>query len=1021
MKRLYYLLLAACALFVLPQAAKAELMVKLVGDYNGTWGICTDAFTYKGDNTYTLDLTSNKEGKFYFRFKVDDWKGQMCPYVNGTDLMATSPYNVTYTDTDNGAYANNSFCVTLVKGKTYTFTFKNESARTVSCVESTGGGSTDTGELSVYLNGGYDKESVAKNSTAFTYAGNNTYTFEYTSAQTGTYYCRYAVSPDGGTNWWRGDVCPTVYDNPLTSTLQTTGHADNAGYSNNYFTVSMEQGKTYVFTFVGSTTWDNPVRQASCALKSGDTPTPTPTPVTKEYTEGYYLVGNFFNTDGTTINYDNGVFKFRQTSDDENGNARYMVEIPASLTAHAQVMAVGKNGKATGVYGPGSAYGVSCTNPATAGTISGTLTFSTTVEEGTNYWNMVTRNESSDNYTDGTYEITLTETVGTDGAKTITNWEIKHNALKRVAYVLSDAEDAVALPLYDARKEADKGFDNRFFATINLASHYSYYLISNILCQRNNELIDKAKAYGALYPNIDILPTTNKLFLLGNGGTAFSASQDDNRFSPNEKPMLAGTDKYAGSLTVEYNPSQGPFEKANTAEHFGIRGELQLRSNLAISAISVIGTAIPQTTNADGTWNHKSTAGDMVWDDNENCYKLTLATTCGDGKGVFRFVANHEEKYNWHEDVDNTVPAKRAKTPYDGDGEGHVANAADPNYVEFTQENDKKEEEYHITWNRPAGRYTIRFYSKTSNKEGNYVTDYYYTITANTNLELRDFEDVVYKSLDNKRIIKNRGDYRYFRTWSARKACKRPDNVDVFVVESVSNSTDGNTVTFSLKNINNWNGADDVIPANTGVILAVKKGNEPTNSQLRTRDASLTSYNTLVVPMDVYAEAGKEELAYDGKNLLHTCFEAQTIPTYNSETGEYNYLFGFYQANRGLGVESYAANEFLLGFWISGGSGAFYSNSAYLPVKSDVAEKMNLGVSYNDFDTTTGAKKVPALLFDFESLGDGGNGEVTGIKNVEPAANELMDNNYYTLGGQRIGKPLSRGIYIHNGKKYIVK
>lgn len=1020
MKRLYYLLLAACAMFVLPQAAKAELTVYLYGNYaSGDWTGSEKQFTSKGNDTYTLEYNCTQDGEFRFRFKVVDngsaWD-QLCPYADKTNLLSTSPYTIgdncyAKVGSDNVNRKDYYFLVNMAKGKTYTFTFKGSTytsvARTVSCVEKSGGGSTETDKEKVYLTGNYANETWVT-SDAFTAQGNNTYTYEYSSTKAGEYWFKFKV--DG----WTNDPCPNVNGYELTSESYSFVYSND--YPNCAFKVTMEADKTYVFTFASV------AKTVSCALKSGggDTPTPTPT-ITKEYTEGYYLVGNFFNTDGTTINYDNGVFKFRQISDDENGNARYMVEIPASLTAHAQVMAVGKNGKATGVYGPGSAYGVSYTNPETAGTISGTPIFSSTVEEGTNYWNMVTRNETADNYTDGTYEITLTETVGTDGTKTITNWEIKHNALKRVAYFLSDAKAAVALPLYDARKEADKGFDNKFFATINLSSHYSYYLISNILCQRDNDLIDKAKAYGALWPNIDILPTTNKLFLLGNGGTAFSASQNDNRFSPNEKPMLAGTGKYAGSLTVEYNPSQGPFEKANTAEHFGIRGELQLRSNLAISAISVIGTAIPQTTNADGTWNYKSTAGDMVWDNNENCYKLTFVATCGDGEGVFRFVANHEEKYNWHEDVDNTVPAKRAKTPYDGDGEGHVANVADPNYVEFTQEKDKKEEEYHITWNRPAGRYTIRFYSKTSNKESNYVTDYYYTITANTNLELRDFEDVVYKSLDNKRIIRNRGDYRYFRTWSARKACKRPDNVDVFVVESVNNSTDGNTVTFSLKNINKWNGADDVIPAKTGVILAVKKGKEPTNSQLRTRDASLTSYNTLVVPMDVYAEAGKEELAYEDNNLLRTCFEAQTIPTYNSETKEYNYLFGFYHANTGLGVDTYAANEFLLGFWISGGSGAFYSNSAYLPVKSDVAEKMNLGVSYNDFDTTTGAKKVPALLFDFESLGDGGNGEVTGIKNVEPAANEIMDNNYYTLGGQRISKPLSRGIYIHNGKKYIVK
>lgn len=1018
MKRLYYLLLAACAMFVLPQAAKAELTVYLYGNYaSGDWTGSEKQFTSKGNDTYTLEYNCTQDGEFRFRFKVVDngsaWD-QLCPYADKTNLLSTSPYTIgdncyAKVGSDNVNRKDYYFLVNMAKGKTYTFTFKGSTytsvARTVSCVEKSGGGSTETDKEKVYLTGNYANETWVT-SDAFTAQGNNTYTYEYTSTKAGEYWFKFKV--DG----WTNDPCPNVNGYELTSESYSFVYSND--YPNCAFKVTMEAGKTYVFTFASV------AKTVSCALKSGggDTPTPTPT-ITKEYTEGYYLVGNFFNTDGTTINYGNGVFKFRQTSDDENGNARYMVEIPASLTAHAQVMAVGKNGKATGVYGPGSAYGVSYTNPETAGTISGTPIFSSTIEEGTNYWNMVTRNETADNYTDGTYEITLTETVGTDGTKTITKWEIKHKALKRVAYFLSNAKAAVALPLYDARKNPTDNFDNKFYATINLSANDSYYVVSNYLYQKDDALIEKAKKYGALKPDMDILPTTNKLFLLGNSGNPFVTDGIQNKFSPNEGAMTAGA--YSGSMVVEYNPSNGTYEGANTDNHFGIRGEVQIRGSFTINSISMIGTAIPQTTNADGTWNHKSTAGDMVWDGNENCYKLTIATTCGDGKGVFRFVANHEEKYNWHEDSEKTETAKRAKTPYDGDGDGHVANAADPNYVEFTDVNAKQEEDYHITWNRPAGRYTVRLYSYSYNEGGKPKTDYYYTITANTDLELRDFEDVVYKSLDNKRIIKNRGEYSYFRTWSARKTMKRPEGVDVFVVVSVSNNKSDNTVTYSLKNINKWNGTDDVIPANTGVILAAKSSNQPTNSQLRTRDASLTSYNTLVVPAEMYVEAGKEELAYAGENLLHTCFEAQTIPTYNSETQEYNYLFGFYHANTGLGVESYAANEFLLGFWISGGSGAFYSNSAYLPVKSDVAEKMNLGVSYNDFDTTTGAKKVPALLFDFESLGDGGNGEVTGIKNVEPAANEIMDNNYYTLGGQRIGKPLSRGIYIHNGKKYIVK
>lgn len=143
--------------------------------------------------------------------------------------------------------------------------------------------------------------------------------------------------------------------------------------------------------------------------------------------------------------------------------------------------------------------------------------------------------------------------------------------------------------------------------------------------------------------------------------------------------------------------------------------------------------------------------------------------------------------------------------------------------------------------------------------------------------------------------------------------------------------------------------------------------------------------------------------------------DAGVVPTYNTETKEYNYLFGFFRANKGLGVTTYEDNQFLLGFWLSKGSGLFYSNSAYLPVSEATAKKMNLGVSYNDFNAT-GAKKVPALLFDFANVGG-----TTGINEVVNQSTKLNDGKYYTLSGQEVEKPTAGGIYIHNGRKFVVK
>ena len=59
---------------------------------------------------------------------------------------------------------------------------------------------------------------------------------------------------------------------------------------------------------------------------------------------------------------------------------------------------------------------------------------------------------------------------------------------------------------------------------------------------------------------------------------------------------------------------------------------------------------------------------------------------------------------------------------------------------------------------------------------------------------------------------------------------------------------------------------------------------------------------------------------------------------------------------------------------------------------------------------------IPALLCDFAKVDSG----VTGIKDVANNG-KLSDGKYYTLSGQQVEHPTAGGIYIHNGKKYIVK
>lgn len=732
------------------------------------------------------------------------------------------------------------------------------------------------------------------------------------------------------------------------------------------------------------------------------------------YTQGFYLAGDFFTFDTGGINYDDAVFKFQQQKDQpiaqiaETPYDVYMVEIPASLTAQAQVMYVDANGNKTGIFGPGTAN--KTIDKGTPATGLSTEWANITANESTklldntqNYWNFSTRNESTSEYSDGMYEVYIA--VGKTSHEP-EKWMITHKADKRVAYFISDAPDAIAMPLYDAYKKNATQFGDKFFATVDLAANRSYYVISNYI--HSNSTVDAAKDYGAFALQIGS-PTTNKLFLQGNGGLDFTGSYPDNLICPNLAPLKVGKANW-GIQIVEYNPSRGKTDKHGTP--LGFCGDLQLRNDRQVlTSVSLVGDAIPGTTYADGTWNYKSNASDMVYDEIEQCYKARVVTTAEAYGKKFRFVGNRDPQITWYENTDGTEPKEMAKNPYDSKNPkvlGHTAEANDPNQVNYTEKGENSEEDWNIIWNRPAGRWTVRLYFYTYSDGNDPKTAYYYTITANMDMELHDVKDVVYGSSDNKQIITNLGDYKFMRTWSAQKAWKISDKVDIFVVSDIKD--EGSVVKITLTNINDYVSKDErVIPPNTGVILATKSdASGIPRAQFKSRQ-NFTSYNNLVIPMEQYntdKEYPKEN------NKLEKILVSDVIPS--SDEKHYNYFFGYYNAQIATGGK---ANEYLLGFWISKGSKPYPSNSCYLPIDKETAAKMKyLGTSYDDFYTGGSAKKVPGVIFDFDNVGG-----TTGINEVVNQSTKLNDGKYYTLSGQQVEKPTAGGIYIHNGRKFVVK
>ena len=747
------------------------------------------------------------------------------------------------------------------------------------------------------------------------------------------------------------------------------------------------------------------------------------------YTQGFYLAGDFFTFDKVDgeykINYDDAVFKFQQQTDQDISIAKgaktvyevYKVDIPASLKAHAQVMYVDEFGNKKNIFGPGKCS-ISRTYPNTDESI-GWLeakpdVYPITNKEIDNCWDFVSRNETKDEYSDGMYYLYIAVEPTTH---TVKKWKITHISDKRVAYIISDAPDAIAIPLYDTYKpetrEKDPQFFNNFYGTVNFAANRSYYVISNYIY--NNTKVDDAKDYGTIhefYLNRIPSPTTNKLFLQGNGGLDYKGTYPDNLIFPNGAPLKVDKNNW-GTQIVEYNPSRGNSNKSV----FGFCGDLMLKNQrVVLNSVSLVGDAIPGTTNADGSWNYKSKIADMIYDETEQCYKATVVTTADDGQSKFRFVGNRDPKITWYENTDGTVPEDMAKHPHNSDDPqvlGHTADVNDPNKVNYTQDGANPGEDWNIIWNRPAGRWTVRLYFHTYSDGVKPVTEDYYTITASNDMVLHDVTDIVYGSEDNIQNIYNKGEYKFLRTWSAIKTWKISNKVDVFVVTDVAE--DESAVKLTLKNINKLDdtGNYNVIPAETGVILATKsEASEIPGARFVARQ-NYKSYNELVIPMEENGTVYK----YEGiDNRLLPLYYSQVVPA--SDDKNFNYFFAYYNARIATKDEkTYGASDYLLGFWISKGSKPYQSNSSYLPIPKEKAATLNrLGTSYDDFKSDGRAKKVPGVIFDFDNVGG-----TTGINEVVNQSTKLNDGKYYTLSGQQVGKPTAGGVYIHNGRKFLVK
>ena len=891
-------------------------------------------------------------------------------------------------------------------------------------------------------------EVPSKHQLAQNTSGSNVYSLKITSMPETGFWFRIGVSGESN------QMQPKVDGDPLT--INEEGSQNPTYYNNisngsgNAWKVSYTAGEYEYLTVnvditAGSTrrVW---IEGKKVSAGGSDEPVVLPT---TDIEPGYYLVGNFFSPynkggkfnpggDGETINYTNHVyFKFEEQKDKS-----YTFSIPACLTAHAQILAVDEYDKKM-VYGPGEIFNLHGAKDNTSawpstngavGTICGTTTAkkllgSETMAEGNNYWNLVTRN---DGVTDDDGMYTFRFTLDNNGNPS--DWQVKHDANTRVTYFIDNMEGATAQPLYDTRIDGEGKFSDKMETPLYFDGSNSYWAIDYIVNDVSTTgILAQAKT---ATPDIHATKSVNnnsgthdKLFFLGNGGVDYNNSSEKYRDKvwANQKPF---TLNLHGIKRILYNPNQGDNDLSMQDGSYGLSGSIQvINGNAAdaddlINTMSMIGDAVEGTYDAvTGKWMYTSTAGDMKYDANERCFSLTISTV--DAKYAnshFRFVANRDADHNWGETDDNiTNNTGFARAKYDAADDGnHSCMADDANDVQFRKTAREDEEGFgsttpnkrDILWNRPAGIWTIRFYPELD----------------------KDGKDISRYTISETKVIKVPFTYcvgKFIRTYSNNVAMAPvDDNVKVYEAyrykkpENAGDPLSERMGTVYLRQLK-------YIPANMGVVLVGEVPAGESFSDYATLNFSLKeapaemplegdNYTAVWTKADEYAgqkwnnylkptvmaidNLGNADTDADGK-ILHRFFG----------------LANFHSTNY---YKQYQTGDDYIGFFRLTQNGRSDANKAYLSIPANTVVDGGVGAKFgyidfngqflgNETDLNNQSLAKMAIVFDDEDNG----GSTTTVTEVKPNSTD-GNASFYTLQGVKVSRPV-KGVYIHNGKKFI--
>lgn len=505
---------------------------------------------------------------------------------------------------------------------------------------------------------------------------------------------------------------------------------------------------------------------------------------------------------------------------------------------------------------------------------------------------------------------------------------------------------------------------------------------------------------GALYqPGNDLSNVSS-----GNGGASYFTGGSNN------KGFKTSDDGKGKNQMQSINPLLTPEQKKNYDSYTLSLNVTTGTYNVEFhNAIQIVGPAVESGTNWTvndnrdysktenvecGTWD-KSKAITLKPSDDGTYYYTTVKLKAGE---KFRFIENNNYRTNFGED--NVTPSDKDFAPAKEYGDVCYYNHISRNTL--TEDADPKGTSGEsglgndITFNMPGldkGKtYETEIRVSAANPFDQQMTGKaapFYTITRPVKLFNYSSDGT---------------------TGYTSFACNYPleivKGMDVKVYDIISYDMDKNKVTLRDKSSDYKVDTKQYIPAKSGVILSATASDKVSTITVRPMIEKLG------------------ETVDNGSNLLKPVYLPgqtinMTLPTDAKNTGDHvdsrQYLFSWVKQSD----ESYK-----LGF-LRSKTGKSVSERAYLSLTGEAVGATTLnpsdqaayerveGISTDD-EIGFSAKEYQVNLF-FEGSED----DTTGIHTLN---HQIADNEgYYTLQGIRVNKPTTAGIYIHNGKKIVVK